>query len=50
VPMEFIGVHNRFGQSGTPRELIEEYGMGSGSIYAAAKRVVSRKHERRQRP
>jgi len=44
VPMEFIGVHNRFGQSGTPHELIEEYGMGSGSIYAAAKRVVRRKH------
>ncbi|MGH2388740.1 MAG: transketolase family protein, partial [Chloroflexota bacterium] len=45
APMEFIGVQNRFGQSGTPQELIEEYGMGIGSIYTAVKRVVSRKHE-----
>jgi transketolase len=43
VPMEFIGVHNRFGQSGTPNELIEEYGMGIASISAAVKRVLSRK-------
>lgn len=43
VPMEFIGVRNRFGQSGTPAELIEEYGMGISEIGNAVKRVVGRK-------
>ena len=40
---EFIGVHDKFGQSGTPEELIELYGMGEKDIYAAAKKVVIRK-------
>ena len=43
VPIEFIGVHDKFGQSGTPEELIELYGMGEKDIYAAAKKVVIRK-------
>jgi len=43
VPIEFIGVHDKFGQSGTPAELIELYGMGEKDIYAAAKKVVIRK-------
>jgi len=43
VPIEFIGVQNQFGQSGTPTELIEHYGMGVSAIKAAAKRVLNRK-------
>ena len=43
VPMEFIGVQDKFGQSGKPLELIEEYGMGVSHIVAAAKKVVGRK-------
>jgi transketolase len=43
VPMEFIGVHDAFGQSGTPDELIEHYGMGVEAIKAAARRAVQRK-------
>ncbi|HEV3152413.1 MAG TPA: transketolase C-terminal domain-containing protein [Candidatus Baltobacteraceae bacterium] len=43
VPIEFVGVHDRFGQSGDPAELIEHYGMGTRSIIAAAKRAVARK-------
>lgn len=43
VPMEFIGVHDRFGQSGTPAELIAAYGMDPPSICAAVKRVMARK-------
>src|SRR3989344_6701930 len=43
VPIEFIGVQNRFGQSGKPDELIELYGMGEKSIIEAAEKVVSRK-------
>ena len=42
VPIEFIGVEDRFGQSGDPVELIEYYGMGAESI-EAARRAHSRK-------
>ena len=43
VPMEFIGVQNRFGQSGSPNELIEHYGMGVAHITEAVKKVMERK-------
>lgn len=43
VPIEFIGVQDKFGQSGTPEELIEHYGMGKNSIKEAVKKVLSRK-------
>jgi transketolase len=43
VPIEFIGVHNKFGQSGTPDELIEHYGMGVSHITEAVKKVLTRK-------
>lgn len=43
VPMEFVGVRNEFGQSGTPDELIEHYGMGVSHIIKAVKKVLLRK-------
>lgn len=43
VPIEFIGVQDKFGQSGTPDELIEHYGMGKNSIKEAVKKVLVRK-------
>ncbi len=43
VPMEFIGVRDQFGQSGTPNELIEHYGMGRDAIIAAVMKVMERK-------
>ena len=43
VPIEFIGVRDLFGQSGTPDELIEHYGMGKNSIKEAVKKVLKRK-------
>jgi transketolase len=43
VPIEFIGVRDRFGQSGDPLELIEYYGMGTSAIKEAVRRVVKRK-------
>lgn len=43
VPIEFIGVKNRFGQSGTPTELIELYEMGVSHIEKAIEKVLSRK-------
>lgn len=43
VPIQFIGVHDQFGQSGTPRELIEHYKMGVSHIVEAVQNVVTRK-------
>ncbi len=43
VPMEFIGVKDKFGQSGTPDELLEHYGMGEKDIREAVKKVLLRK-------
>jgi transketolase len=43
VPMEFIGVQDQFGQSGSPDELIQHYGMGVSHIAEAVKRVLNRK-------
>lgn len=38
--MRFIGVRDEFGQSGTPEELIEYYGMGKDAIVAAARSLL----------
>ncbi len=43
VPMEFVGVQNRFGESGAPSELIERFGMGVSHIKEAVKKVLKRK-------
>jgi transketolase len=44
VPVEFVGVRDQFGQSGTPDELIEHYGMGEKSILEAVRKVIQRKN------
>jgi transketolase len=43
VPMEFVGVKDLFGQSGTPDELIEHYGLGKNSIKEVVRKVFARK-------
>ncbi len=43
VPIEFIGVQNRFGESGNQSELIEAFGMGVTHIKEAVKKVLKRK-------
>ncbi len=43
VPMEFIGVKDRFGESGAPWDLVEKFGMGVDDIKAAVKKVLKRK-------
>ncbi len=43
VPIEFIGVQDQFGQSGTPTELIAHYGMDTPHIVEAVKKVIARK-------
>lgn len=43
VHMEFIGIKDLFGQSGTPTELIEHYGMGKDAIKEAVHKVLAKK-------
>ncbi len=43
TPQEFVGVHDRYGQSGTAHELLQEYGLDEGAIAQAVTRVLGRK-------
>ena len=43
IPIEMIGIDNRFGQSGEPDILFKEYHLLPDDIVLAAKRVVGRK-------
>jgi transketolase len=47
VPIEFIGMRDRFGESGEPNELIEAFGMGKNAIKEAVKKVLQRKNKPR---
>lgn len=43
VPMEFVGIQDVFGRSGSPAELSEVYGLTVDAVVAAAKKAVARK-------
>jgi transketolase len=43
VPMEFIGVKDKFGQSGTPQELEKHYGLDISDIEEKVEKVLKRK-------
>ncbi|MBP6884380.1 MAG: transketolase family protein [Candidatus Pacebacteria bacterium] len=43
TPIEFLGMNDKYGESGTPAELIEHFGMGVSHIMEAIKRAVDRK-------
>lgn len=43
VPIEFVAIRDKFGQSGKAEELLEHYGLGEKDIYNAVKRVLLRK-------
>lgn len=40
VPMRFVGVDDKFGQSGKPDELVEYYGMGKKDIIKKVKELL----------
>lgn len=44
VPVEFVAVDNKFGQSGTPEELMNIYGLNSEGIVNSVKKVLKRKN------
>jgi len=41
--MEFVGIQNRYAESGQPEELLDKYGLVARDIAAAARKVLSRK-------
>jgi transketolase len=43
TPIEMVGVNDSFGESGTPMQLLEKYGLDSKAIIQATKKVVARK-------
>lgn len=43
APVEFVNGQDRFGQSGTPAELLAAYGLDAAHIAAAALKVLKRK-------
>ena len=42
-PQEFVAVNDSFGESGTPNQLMEKYGLTAQHILAAAKKAMLRK-------
>jgi len=38
-----VGVHDSFGESGTPEQLMEKYGLTATAIAAAARKAIARK-------
>ncbi len=43
VPVEFVGMKDTFGESGSPADLIEKYGMGIKDIKEAVRQAIARK-------
>ena len=43
TPMEFLNGEDKWGQSGTPAELLAAYGLDAAHIVLAAKKVIARK-------
>jgi transketolase len=43
APMEMVAVNDSFGESGTPEELLEKYGLNTESIVEAALKAIARK-------
>ena len=42
-PQEFVATQDTFGESGTPAQLMEKYGLNSAAILQKAKEVIKRK-------
>ncbi|WP_026898594.1 transketolase family protein [Daejeonella oryzae] len=43
APQEYVAVDDSFGESGTPDQLMEKYGLESGDIIKAAQKAINRK-------
>ena len=43
IPIEYVGTNDTFGESGTPTQLLEKYGLTASHIVAAAEKAMARK-------
>ncbi len=43
TPQEFVATHDTFGESGTPEQLMDKYGLNAEAIVKAALKVIARK-------
>ncbi len=43
TPQEFVATQDTFGESGTPAQLMDKYGLNAAAIVQAAQRVIARK-------
>jgi transketolase len=43
TPQEYVATQDTFGESGTPIQLMEKYGLNKNAIVSASKRVLARK-------
>jgi transketolase len=43
IPIEYIGTNDTFGESGTPMQLMEKYGLSPENIVAAVQKCIARK-------
>ena len=43
APIEYVGVHDKFGESGTAEQLLTKYGMSTQHVVDAALKVMQRK-------
>jgi transketolase len=43
MPVEMVAVNDSFGESGTPEELLDKYGLGIADVVAAAKKAIARR-------
>ena len=43
TPQEFVAVQDSFGESGTPAQLMEKYGLNDKAVIEAVKRAIARK-------
>ena len=42
TPVEYVAVDDKFGESGTPSELMKEYGLDTEHIIKAVEKVITR--------
>ncbi len=43
IPIEYVGTNDTFGESGTPMQLLEKYGLTANDIVSAVEKVIARK-------
>jgi transketolase len=45
IPIEYVGTQDTFGESGTPVQLLQKYGLDTPNIVAAAEKAIGRKNK-----